>query len=182
MVPKGENSFLKRSSSIPSSRFFTYRLTPWKYNTFIYMYRFNRWTACCQRHLSLTLLSVAHIYPQNSLAGTWGPWTTVTVAAILANATQWGGSTEFDKAAEALMCLTRQGDCHSFISNWPGSESCGPVSFAQTCAWAPPVAPLSSVRGQRKWVSRSSLSRSSHPQPAANKKSKSLQNKAVGVS
>lgn len=76
------------------------------------------------------------------------------------------------------MRLSRQGERHSFVSNWPGSGSCGPVSFAQTCAWAPPVAPPSSVRGQRKWASHSSLCRSSRPQPAANKKSKPLHKKS----
>lgn len=111
----------------------------------------------------------------------WGPWKTFTVAAILANATYWEGSIEFDKAAAVYASRHRQSGCHSFIRNRPGSESYGPVSSAQICAWVPPAAPLSSAHGQRKLVSRSSLSRSSRPQPAANKRNKPIQNKVVGV-
>lgn len=62
------------------------------------------------------------------------------------------------------ICTTR--------GNGPGSESCGLVSFAQICAWAPFVAPLSSGHGQRRSACRSTPSHSSHPLPVANKKNK----------
>ncbi len=77
-----------------------------------------------------------------------------TVAAVLASVVHWGGNTEFDKAAEVRV-----------HPHWPGSESCGPASSVQICAWAQFAAPLSSEHDPHKWASRSVLCRSSHPQP-----------------
>ena len=157
MVPNGENSLRRRSSSRPSSRFFTYRLTP-----------------CCTLELRVRLISRiqinSYLCSTNTLAlETFNPRFGMAAKRAFDVAVLWAFVAILDQTRPFKLPLWYHTEFNYFEKvqkiNQPGIWSCDLVSFAQICAWVRSGAPLSSVRDPHTLACHSVLYHSCHRQP-----------------